>query len=279
MKQIKICLLLLLFFLKIQAQEKYVVYDSLGKEVSIKEIVTLANEKPLIFFGEVHDQKLAHQAELDLLTELYASYNTRIILGMEMFEADVQPIIDEYFSGDINQKSFESEARIWSNYKEDYKPLLEFAKENKLKLIATNVPRRYANSVYHQGFQILDHLSIYAKQFLPDLPLKVDTTMGIYKEMLVMVPDHANFNMIYSQALKDATMAHFILKNKERDQIFLHINGSYHSKNKQGILSFLNEYDIDKTITINTLLKNDSKEDIDFSLADFTVLLILNESN
>jgi uncharacterized iron-regulated protein len=68
-------------------------------------------------------------------------------------------------------------------------------------------------------------------------------------------------------------MAHFILKNKNHDGIFLHLNGSYHSKNKQGILSFLKDYPLEKAITIQTVLK-DKDQDIDFSSSDYTIIKI-----
>jgi len=274
MKYLIICLVLLSNFKYSTGQQLYKILDNNGKEVDISVIIDLAQERPLIFFGELHDQDFAHLAELDLLKGLYSTYQQRVILGMEMFEADVQPIVDEYFSGRINQKSFETESRVWANYKEDYKPLLEFAKEQKLNFVASNVPRRYANSVYHHGLAILDSLSTYAKQFIPELPIKIDTSIQIYKEMLDMVPDHSNSNMVYSQGLKDATMAHFILKARTNGQIFLHINGAYHSKNKQGILSFLNGYPIDKTITINSILKDVEPDEIDYSSSDFTIQML-----
>src|SRR5690606_41181031 len=50
---------------------------------------------------------------------LHKTHGNNLILGMEMFEMDVQPILDEYFSDLINQRSFESESRIWNNYTED----------------------------------------------------------------------------------------------------------------------------------------------------------------
>lgn len=271
MKYFIFCLINLLTVLQLKAQETYIVYDRNGKEVSLEDIIKLAKDKPLIFFGELHDQSFAHQAEYDLLTGLFERYKQKVVIGMEMFEADVQPIIDEYFLSSINQKSFESESRIWKNYIEDYKPLVEFAKEHQLKLIATNVPRRYANTVYHQGMETLNHLSPYAKQFFPSLPIHVDTTLQIYKEMLDMMPGHSNDNIIYSQALKDATMAHFIQLNNNSGSVFLHINGSYHSKNKQGILTYLNGFPIQKTITINSELAKKEGENRDYSTSDFTI--------
>ena len=257
--------------LPVIAQQDYKIVDSTGKEVSWDQIAQASEQKPYVFFGEIHGKAIAHKSELALLQNLHQHYPNRLVLAMEMFEADVQPIIDEYFEGQINQKSFESEARVWKNYSEDYKPTVEYARDNNIKLVASNVPRRYANTVYHNGIDTLVGLSSYAKQFLPPLPISVDTTISIYREMKDMVDsEHQGLNLIHSQALKDATMAHFLLKWKTADNIILHLNGAYHSKNRQGIPSFLSAVPSDQILTINTVEKSD---DMDITLADYTLIL------
>lgn len=86
-----------------------------------------------------------------------------LILGAEMFESDNQVILNEYLAGLISQSSFENEARLWPNYKTDYKPLVEFAKTNKLQFVASNVPRRYASLVNSKGFEDLMNFRIRQK--------------------------------------------------------------------------------------------------------------------
>ena len=80
-----------------------------------------------------------------------------------MFETDNQLILDEYMADLISEEKFEEEARLWKNYKTDYKPLVLFAKNHHLEFIATNIPRRYANSVFKKGLAVLDSLSDEAK--------------------------------------------------------------------------------------------------------------------
>ena len=66
----------------------------------------------------------------------------------------------------IEEKHLLSEAKVWDNYKNDYKPLIEFAKEKKLNVVACNVPRRYANLVFRKGVEALNELP-EASLFLP----------------------------------------------------------------------------------------------------------------
>ncbi len=72
-------------------------------------------------------------------------------MGMEMFEADDQIVLQEYGQGIIEEKHLLKEAKVWDNYKTDYRPLIEFAREKKLPVTATNIPRRYASLVYKRS--------------------------------------------------------------------------------------------------------------------------------
>ncbi|MDX1641702.1 MAG: ChaN family lipoprotein, partial [Balneolaceae bacterium] len=181
-----------------------------------------------------------------------------LMIGMEMFEADQQILIDEYVEDHISQTSFESEARLWNNYKTDYMPIVEFAKESEIPLIATNIPRRYASAVYNNGLTALDSLSNSAKQWIAPLPLEVDTTLKSYQAMSQMAHGHSGANLIYSQAVKDATIAHFILSNLEENSRMIHLNGAYHSNDFEGIVWYIKQADENPDIlTINTVSADD----------------------
>lgn len=99
----------------------------------------------MVFFGELHDNPVAHWLELEITKDIHTDKGKDLILAAEMFETDNQLIIDEYFSDIIKESSFEKEVRLWKNYQTDYKPLISFAKENGLRFVASNIPRRYAS--------------------------------------------------------------------------------------------------------------------------------------
>ncbi|MCL7988925.1 ChaN family lipoprotein [Sphingobacterium sp. lm-10] len=252
------------------AQQVLNIKNAKGEAATAEDIVVAAQDKQFILFGEMHGEATAHQLELTLLQQLHHKFGDKLVLGMEMFETDVQPIVDEYWKGQINTRSFESEARIWNNYA-DYRPLVEFAKAHAIPLIATNVPRRYANAVYHQGIGILDSLSDYAQKWLPPLPMVVDSTLASYRVLKDMIPGHGGENMLNSQAIKDASMAHRILLHTPTDRVMLHVHGAYHTKNREGILSFMKSVDPDKVLTITTI--PDEGDDTLWSEADFTLLI------
>ena len=89
-----------------------------------------------------------------------------------------------------------------------------------------------------------------------------------------MIPGHDSRNMIQSQGLKDATMAHFIINSKTDNDILLHLNGAYHSKNKEGIPSFLYLQGVDPhRILLIECISQDDFVASENHLADFTVII------
>lgn len=242
----RLLLILVLSSQLLHAEDKpaYRIFDSRGKEVSFSKMCRELQDADLVFFGELHNNAIAHWMELQVEKELYAGHKDNLVLGAEMFEADNQYLINEYLQGMVTDKRFEEEARLWKNYSTDYKPLLLFAKQNGLHFVATNVPRHYAGLVSDRGFEALQSVTPEGRKFLPPFPIPYDSTLSCYHDMLEMGGMHGgkvNANFPKAQALKDATMAHFILQNWSRGKIFLHFNGSYHSDKHQGIVWYVQQ--------------------------------------
>ncbi len=269
-------LILLTGFIPDKDKPAYLIYNKNGNVVSYQSLKVQSTSSDLIFFGELHNNVIAHWLQIELLQDLASDTVRPTSVGMEMFEADQQLLIDEYFAGLISQSSFENEARLWNNYSTDYKPVLEFSKENDLKLIATNIPRRYASAVYGGGLEVLDELSEEAKQWMMPLPVEVDTDLPGYQSMLEMAQGHGGMNIVYAQAVKDATMAHFISTNLEENSRILHLNGSYHSNDYEGIVWYVKRDRPEiRVLTINTIVVDDVKsvDHEQLQAADLTVVV------
>jgi uncharacterized iron-regulated protein len=255
--------------------EAYQVYTSKGKSVSFDKLIKESEEKSYIFFGEYHNNPIAHWLQFELTRNLFLKHKKNLILGAEMFESDNQYIIDEYLNGHISEKNFQDEVRLWPNYNTDYKPLVEFAKQNNLAFIATNIPRRYANMVYKKGIASLEPLSSIAKSYIVPLEkFQFDSTVACYKNLMGGMGGHGGINMATSQAIKDATMAHFILKNVKLNTVFLHVNGAYHSDNQQGIIHYLKAHvELENILTISIVEQEDvaKLEDSNHGIADFII--------
>lgn len=236
MKKLLSLLVLLSFAVFVSAQDKpaYVIYNAKGKKVSYKKMMRVLKEKDIVLFGEFHNNAIAHWLELEVMKDLKETRD--IIAGAEMFEADNQEPLNQYLAGTLSAKGLDSNARLWKNYPTDYAPLVNFAKENKFPFIATNVPRKYASLVSKGGFEKLDSLPAKEKNWIAPLPIAYDAELPGYKKMLEMMgPGHTSTNFPKAQAIKDATMAHFILQQYKPGSLFIHYNGAYHSDNFEGI--------------------------------------------
>ncbi len=277
MKNVYIVLLALSFALaNAQDKQPYQLYTKDGKKTTYKKMLSAAADAQVVLFGEHHDNSIVHWLQLELTKDLAEKKN--LVLGAEMIEADNQKQLDQYLAGQINQKAFDTLARLWPNYKTDYKPLVDFAKEKKFAFIAANIPRRYASQVYRGGFEALEKLTPEEKSWIAPLPIAYDASLPGYVAMLEMAGGHGGDNLPKAQAVKDATMAHFILQNLKPQTIFIHYNGTYHSDNYEGINWYLKKQKPElKIVTIATVSQKEvgELEKEHFKKADF--ILVVDE--
>lgn len=276
-KIVSLGLISMLFLSFTNDKPTYQLFDKQGKPAEFKQLVSKALDADVVLFGELHNNPVCHWLQLELTREMYAATGNNLVLGAEMFESDNQVIMDELITGKIRLKDFANEARLWPNFKTDYQPLVEFALENRLKFIAANVPRRYAAMVSRGGFDALDSLSDQAKSWMAPLPVPYDSTLSGYQAMLTMMGSgHSNPNLPKAQALKDATMAWFILQNLTKGKKLIHFNGTFHSDDYQGIVWYLRLWKPDlKVLTIASVSVPDPSvpDEESKNKADFVVAL------
>lgn len=259
-----------------QEVKPYQIYNSKGKKISFEKMISGLTDSDVVLFGEFHDNSIVHW--LQLKTAKALKQKTNLIFGMEMLETDNQTFVDLYLKSDLSEEDFAKSARLWNNYKTDYKSIVDYAKANQIEVIASNVPRKYASLLYKQGEEALLNLPEDEKQWIAPLPFPYDASLPSYVKMMEMFKDsdHANQNFPKAQAIKDATMAHFIVTNLKEEKTLLHINGSYHSNNYEGIYWYLKKYDNSlkvKTITVLekadiTKISSEEKQ-----LADYIIII------
>lgn len=258
-----------------QDKPAYRIYDSKGKEVTYEKMVKVLIEQDIVLFGELHNSAIAHWLQLELTTDLDKKRD--LVLGAEMFEADNQDELNDYLSGAINAKAFDTLARLWPNHSTDYAPLVNYAKDNSLPFVACNIPRKYASMIYKKGgFNALDSITDEEKSWIAPLPITFDAELPQYKKVLEMMGEHGSPELVMAQAIKDATMAHFILKNYKAGDLFLHYNGAFHSDFYEGILWYLKEQRSDLvygTITTVTQVSVDKLEKEYKGKADFIIVV------
>jgi uncharacterized iron-regulated protein len=265
----------------LQAQDKkaYALFSQAGEPISYRQVLDSISKTDVLLFGEFHNNPISHWLQFELVSDLKTN-NINFSIGAEMFETDTQEVLNLYLSDSLTESKFRKEARVWSNYATDYKPVLDFAKETSTPFIATNIPRPYATSVYKNGgFSALDSLDQNEYEFIAPLPISFDIELPSYQNMLDMMGGHGGEDLVKAQAIKDATMAHFILKNLSPNQVFFHLNGSYHSNDFEGIYWYLKQYQKNVDIlTISTVEQKDLETLEDEHLDKANFIIVVNEN-
>jgi uncharacterized iron-regulated protein len=252
--------------LRAQDLPAYKIFTQEGKEIKFGKMMKQIQGVGIVLFGETHNSSMVHWLELQVTKAMYEQ-SSNLTLSAEMFEADDQLILNEYLAGYYDNKMFGNEAKLWKNYKTDYKPLVEFAKKHNLEFIAANIPRRYARMIYKIGITSLDSLTDEAKSYIAPMPFEIDLELPGYKNMIETMKEHnpedSIENMARAQAAKDATMAHFILQAKTAENRVIHYVGSYHINNFDGINHYLRKSSYQNDITF--------LEDDNLQLADYII--------
>lgn len=264
--------------------ETFRVYRSSGEASSIEDIVKALSDIDVVFLGEQHDDTIAHGLQLEIFRRAISEYaaKRRVALSLEMFERDVQTVVDEYLKGQITENHFLLSSRPWANYKADYRPLVELAKEKGLSVIAANAPRRYVNMVSRNDRDSLNGLSKDAKKWIAPLPYAEpsDTYAKKFKALMGPSPEAQMGidKILASQSLWDATMANsvaeFLKKNKK--PLVIHLNGAFHTENRLGTVEHLLKYRPKTKVLVVTMRYEDDYKTFDKSkhtgLGDFVIL-------
>ena len=206
----------------------------------------------VVFFGEQHGDPETHRAETAILDALGRT-GRPLILSLEMFERDVQRVVDDYLAGRVSEADFLARSRPWPRYATDYRPLVELAKARGWPIIAANVPRPVASAVARGGLGALDTLSAanrvhaartlscpaddYRARFLEEMRGHVPASGSAVESSGDSLPTAAAERFYVSQCVKDETMAESIvdaLRRAPRNAIVLHVNGAFHSDYAQG---------------------------------------------
>jgi len=287
MKYLLLLSFLLLSISSTKAQNKpaYQLFSNDGEIADYDEMIKDLAKSDMVFFGEYHNNPISHWMQLEMSKSFYEVKGKKLFFGAEMFEAGNQLVINEYLKGFYPEDKMTPEiTQLWSNYKTDYKPLLDFAKDSSLRFIATNIPRRYASMINKTGIDALKELSPEALALIgPYLEKYFDPTVKAYAEMADMMGEHVPDNMLNiqtAQASKDATMAHFSIENFNQGDLLFHFEGSYHSNYKQGIIWWINKIQPGLNIkSITTVMQSEWDKMTDTEIATIANYIIVVPDN
>ena len=221
------------------------IYDTKAAQfVPFSRLAQAMRGVDVVFFGEQHDDPATHAAELAVLATL--GEREHVVLSMEMFERDVQPLLDRYLAGSLSEKDFLAGSRPWDRYLTDYRSMVELARIRGWPVVAANVPRRIASAVNKAGLAVLDTTNVTERAFAAkDNSCPKD---AYYRKFVSEMTGHganagpqmseASMDRIYqAQCVKDETMGESVaaaLAKAGNGAVVLHVDGQFHSDGRMG---------------------------------------------
>ncbi|MFN3241994.1 MAG: ChaN family lipoprotein [Planctomycetota bacterium] len=212
---------------------------------SVGAVAAAVADADVVALGELHQTPAVHQTHHALLRALYER-RPNLVIAMEMFERDVQTVLLQYLNGLIDEDEFRAKARPWPDYARDYRPVIEFAKQKQLMVLAANAPRPLARKAAREGLDAV----MGDKNLARTTTAPQDDYWEAFQELM---EGHAGMfgpggmeRFYAAQCLKDDTMAESIvdhLKGFEPDNrpLAVLICGRAHSDHGWGTVQRIKE--------------------------------------
>ncbi len=180
---------------------------------SLAEVIEAVADKKIIYIGESHDQFAHHLVQLEIIKGLHIRQK-KLAIGMEMFQRPFQQVLDTYIAGEISEREFLKKSEYFRRWGFDYhlyKPIIDFARSEKIPIVALNIQQEIVRRVAREG---LEALSEADKQSIPP---HMDFSDTAYRERLKETfrqhPgfEARNFEFFYqAQVLWDEAMAYSV---------------------------------------------------------------------
>uniref|UniRef100_Q31JR5 Haem-binding uptake Tiki superfamily ChaN domain-containing protein n=1 Tax=Hydrogenovibrio crunogenus (strain DSM 25203 / XCL-2) TaxID=317025 RepID=Q31JR5_HYDCU len=253
------------------------------KAITLNQLTKQLKDKDVIFIGEFHGNQASHLLEAQLQAALYQQRPNQI-LSMEQFNRDQQAILNRYLEGSIGEKTLIKDAPTWPNYAGSYRPMIEFAKQQFLPVVAANAPAQTVRCVGRQGTDYLQKLSHTERHLIAKDPFH--STPAYNEKFQQFLADqtgpahaakntdeHTPNNRYMAQLLRDNTMAESInqaLQQSPKAQV-LHLNGAFHSNNALGTVAALKRLNPSLNIAVISPVRVTDPETPTFTQTDLTL--------
>ncbi|MEL6496224.1 MAG: ChaN family lipoprotein [Cyanobacteria bacterium J06623_7] len=195
---------------------------------STPEIVSEIAGDDVIYLGENHDSAKIHQQQLEIITQLQEApkQQPEIIIAWEMFQRPFQPMLNRYLAGEITEVQLREKTefdRRWGFDWEFYVPILRYARDKQISLVALNTPEEITQKVARSG---IDSLEGSDYRYIPPLQ-DIDLSNAEYRQRLQDIyQQHVEAgqgnssdadNFFAAQVLWDETMAEAIARSHQQN--------------------------------------------------------------
>lgn len=224
-----------------------------NREMQWPEFVESLSAADVVFLGENHTDETTHRVQLALYEALLRQRDHQVVLALEMFDRDVQPHLDAYLAGEMEEAEFLEQSRPWGNYRTAYRPLIEQARTVQRPVVAANFPRPILRRIAFEGPEILQDLPEEEQHLVPQTLLpnseaywrRAENAMRGHRGMI-----RDSDRLHSTQSLWDNSMGESCALALDRwpGHLVLHINGDFHSAYWEGAVHQLKQRKPDASI-------------------------------
>ncbi len=125
--------------------------------ISFEALIEDAQNSRVIYVGEHHTSQEDHRIQLEVIQALFQQFPS-LAVGMEMFDHSYQDVLDQWSAGKLDQKDFIQKVHWYANWRYDfalYEDILEFIKNNRLRLVGLNIPNHIPPKIREGGIESL----------------------------------------------------------------------------------------------------------------------------
>ncbi|MGR5149282.1 ChaN family lipoprotein [Photobacterium alginatilyticum] len=208
----------------------YTITSPQGQTLSINELALALQNADIVLVGEWHGHPGTHLMQAQLFAQLYR-LNPDMTLSMEQFTREKQNVVNQYLDGKIGEQTLIKEGHAWPNYASDYRPLIEFAKQKQLDVIAANAPRSIVRCIGKNGAEYLNKLPTTERNWVAE-SLTLDN--DAYQQKFIASMHHGDEartqRQFAAQTTWDDTMAesmvNYLALHPNRQ--IIHVAGRFH---------------------------------------------------
>ena len=220
-------------------EEGTIISAGMGQPVSLEDLLKDLADSRIIYVGEKHTNTEHHRIQLQIIEAVFKN-NPNLVVGMEMFDHTYQDVLDLWSKGELTQEEFLRKSHWYANWRYDYslyRDILDFIKENNIRLVGLNIPNHIPPKIREGGIENLSH------EDKAHLPREVDTSKAAHRDYLKKIfEDHKHhfkreieFEDFYAaQTVWEDAMAEMIAKNLN-DGVMVVLAGNGHIQFKYGI--------------------------------------------
>ena len=185
-----------------------------GIPVTFDQLLNVAADARIVYFGETHDNPASHHLEVELLDGLDRRHPGQMVLGLEMFSRTQQPVLDRWVAGELTEKEFLKQSHWFSHWNMNfayYRDLLNLARERRIPVIALNAEKSLVRDITVKSPA---QLTPEQQAQLPEMDFKDPYQRA---QTLAILGDHSHGKLgaegfLRAQTLWDETMAESVAR-------------------------------------------------------------------